>query len=68
MAKYTVCFMATGGIEVEANSYDEAYDKFDNVPYETILENLGTNGVDITEVIREDDGVDITDVDEEDEE
>ena len=54
MAKYTVCFMATGGIEVEAKDVDEARSKFlCETPYDEIIENLSTNGVEITEIFGE---------------
>lgn len=62
MKKFTVCFMATGGMQIEANSEEEAVRKFnDEVLEEDIIENLTTNGWDITEVFEE------SDEDEEDE-
>ena len=55
MAKYTICFMATGGIEVEADSYDDAIRRFnEEVDPNDIIENMTENGWDITEVFEED--------------
>lgn len=56
MAKYTVCFVATGGIEVEANSYDEAYDKFGDISPSEIMAELALNGYEVTEILCEDEG------------
>lgn len=63
MAIYTVCFMATGGgIDIEADSEEEAVRKFnEEILEEDIIENLTTNGWDVTEVFEE------SDEDEEDE-
>ena len=62
MAIYTVCFMATGGIEIEADSEEEAVRKFNaEIVEEDIIENLTANGWDVTEVFEE------SDEDEEDE-
>lgn len=55
MAIYTVCFMATGGMQIEADSEEEAVRKFnEEVLEEDIIENLTTNGWDVTEVFEED--------------
>ena len=55
MAIYTVCFMATGGIEIEADSEEEAVRKFnEEILEEDIIENLTANGWDVTEVFEED--------------
>lgn len=54
MAKFTVCFMATGGIEIEAESADEARRKFnEEIDQNDIIENMTENGWDITEVFEE---------------
>ena len=57
MAKYTVCFMATGGIDVDANDEDEAIRKFhEEVNPDDIIDNLVENGWEITEVYTQDEG------------
>ena len=54
MAIYTVCFMATGGMQIEADSEEEAIRKFnEEVLEEDIIENLTSNGWDVTEVFEE---------------
>lgn len=56
MAKFIVCFMATGGIEIEADSEEEAVRKFnEEILEEDIIENLTANGWDVTEVFEESD-------------
>ena len=55
MKKFTVCFMATGGMQIEADSEEEAVRKFnEEILEEDIIENLTTNGWDVTEVFEED--------------
>lgn len=55
MKKFTVCFMATGGIEIEADSEEEAVRKFnEEILEEDIIENLIPNGWDMTEVFEDD--------------
>lgn len=55
MAKFTVCFMATGGIDIEADSEEEAVRKFnEEVDQNDIIENMTENGWDVTEVFEED--------------
>jgi len=62
MAKFTVCFMATGGMQIEADNEEEAIRKFNEETLEEdVIENLTTNGWDVTEVFEE------SDEDEEDE-
>lgn len=71
MAKYTVCFMATGGIDIEADSEEEAVRKFnEEILEEDIIENLTSNGWDVTEVFEEgtEDEEDEDEYDDEDEE
>lgn len=54
MAIYTVCFMATGGMQIEADSEEEAIRKFNEETLEEdIIENLTSNGWDVTEVFEE---------------
>ena len=54
MAIYTVCFMATGGMQIEADNEEEAIRKFnEEVLEEDIIENLTSNGWDVTEVFEE---------------
>lgn len=53
---YTICFMVTGGITVEAESEDEAIEYFNSEAGQMeVLENLNENEVDITEVYEEED-------------
>ncbi len=56
MAIYTVCFMATGGMQIEADSEEEAVRKFnEEILEEDIIENLTVNGWGVTEVFEESD-------------
>lgn len=56
MAKFTVCFMATGGIDIEADSEEEAIRKFnEEIDQNDIIENMTENGWDVTEVFEEGD-------------
>ena len=55
MKKYTVCFMATGGMDILADSEDEAIRKFnEEIDQNDIIENMTENGWDVTEVFEED--------------
>ena len=52
--RYTICFMSTGGLEIEAESEDEAIRLFDTAEMQRIaLENLDQNGIEITEIFEE---------------
>ena len=57
MAKYTVCFMATGGVDIEAENEDEAIKKFNEMSVnepEILSETFLQNGWEITDIeIRE---------------
>lgn len=54
MKKFTVCFMATGGIDIWADNEDEAIRKFnEEIDQNDIIENMTENGWDITEVFEE---------------
>lgn len=53
--KYTVCFAATGGMEILATSEDAARDLFYTRYFQYALDSLGENGIDITEVFEEED-------------
>ncbi len=67
MAIYTVCFMATGGMQIEADSEEEAVRKFNEESLEEdIIENLTANGWNLTEVF--DEGAEGEEDDDEDEE
>ena len=56
MAMYTIRFMATGGITVEAESEEEAMIKFyGNDVQDDIGFILAENGVDVTEVYEDPD-------------
>ena len=55
MPRFIVCFMATGGIQIEADSEDEAIRKFnEEIDQNDVIENMTENGWDITEVLDED--------------
>lgn len=53
---YTICYMVTGGITVEAESEDEALDRFDSGEFdEEIGRSLAENEISFTEIYPEDD-------------
>ena len=52
---YTICFMVTGGITVEAASEEEAIREFESGGYaESIGEALAMNEITMTEIFEED--------------
>lgn len=53
MKQYTICYIATAGITIEAESEDEAIRKFDSMDSFDLSVNLGTNGFNITDIIDE---------------
>ena len=53
MKQYTICFAATGGITINAESEDEALEKFEGLSDHDIMCELGRNGFDITDIIDE---------------
>ena len=53
MKQYTICFAATGGITINAESEDEALKKFEALSDHDIMCELGQNGFDITDIIDE---------------
>ena len=55
MKQYTICFAATGGITINAESEDEALEKFEGLSDHDIMCELGRNGFDITDIIDEGD-------------
>lgn len=55
MRQYTICFAATGGITINAESEDEALKKFECLSDHDIMCELGLNGFDITDIIDEGD-------------
>lgn len=53
---FTICFMVTGGITVEAETEDEALEYFNSDEgQKEVYENLNENEIDITEVYEEED-------------
>jgi hypothetical protein len=50
MKKYTVCFMVTAGITIEADTPDEAKFIFDNMKDEDLLDELEGNSIEMTEI------------------
>lgn len=53
MKQYTICYIATAGITIEAESEDEAIRKFDSMDSFDLSVNLGANGFNITDIIDE---------------
>ncbi len=51
--KYRVCFAATGGLDIYAKSEDVARALFYREHIQEALDELGENGIDITEVFEE---------------
>lgn len=53
---YTICYMVTGGITIEAESESEALEKFNNGEFdEQIGQSLAENEVTMTELYEEED-------------
>ena len=56
MKAFTICYMVTGGITVEAETADEAMAEFDNGEFdEEIGRSLAENEVTFTEIYEADD-------------
>ena len=53
MKQFTICFAATGGITINAETEDEALKKFEELSDYDIMCELGGNGFDITDIIDE---------------
>lgn len=53
MKKYTVCYMATAGITIEAENEAEALKKFAEIDDDALLEDLAGNSIETTEVFEE---------------
>ena len=49
---YTICYQITGGIEIEAETEDEAVDIFNELDLSTLYENSGDAS--ITEIFEDD--------------
>ena len=50
---FTVCYMVTGGIDIEAETSDEAIDRFNSGEFaEEILDSLNESELTVTEVIK----------------
>jgi hypothetical protein len=52
--RFLVTYMASAGITIEANSEDEAKDKFNQIPANLLLDELEENGIEITDCFTED--------------
>lgn len=53
---YTICYMVTGGITIEAESENEAMDRFNSGEFdEQIGQSLAENEITMTEVYEEED-------------
>ncbi len=55
LKKYRVCFVATGGLDIYAASEDVARARFYREYIQDALDELGENGIDITEVFEVED-------------
>ncbi len=55
MRKFTITFAATGGIDIYANSEEEAKEKFDAMDRKDLLDELETNGIEMTDCFVEED-------------
>lgn len=59
MAKFTICFLSTGGVDIEAENEDKAIKKFNEMSVnepEIFSETFLQNGWEITDIeIREED-------------
>lgn len=54
MKKWTVCFLVSGGVTIEAETEDEALSLFNSEQYDAIVqEELLENYVDVTEIFEE---------------
>lgn len=54
MKKYTICFMATGGITVEAEDEEDALNYFNSAEgYQEAIENICENGLTFDEIYQE---------------
>ena len=52
---FTVCYMVTGGIDIEAETSDEAIDRFNSGEFaEEILNSLNESEITLTEVYKQD--------------
>lgn len=56
MKRYTICFMSTGGITVDAENEEDALDRFENGEFdEDVYMSLAANDVSFTEIYEEED-------------
>lgn len=50
MKKFTITFAATGGVEIEAETEEEAIAQFDKMSDSDLMEELNQNGIEMTEI------------------
>ena len=54
MPLFTICYMVTGGVQVEAETEDEAMERFESGEFdEEVGESLVLSALDVTEIIKE---------------
>lgn len=53
MKKFTITFAATGGVEIEAETEEEAIAQFDKMTDSDLMEELNQNGIEMTEIFEE---------------
>jgi len=58
MPKFLIAFMASGGITIEAETEEEAREKFENIPGNLLLDELESNGIEQTDIYEVDDDFD----------
>jgi hypothetical protein len=54
MPKFLITFMASGGITIEAETEEEAREKFENIPVNLLMDELESNGIEQTDIFQED--------------
>ena len=53
MKKFTITFASTGGVTIEADTEEEAIEKFDNMSEFELSQELSENGIEMTEIFEE---------------
>jgi hypothetical protein len=54
MPKFLITFMASGGIAIEAETEEQAKEKFNNYPDNLLLDELDANGIEMTDIFEDD--------------
>jgi len=53
MKKFVVTFMSSASVTIDADSEEEAKEKFDKIPNEDLLNELDGNGIEMTDIFEE---------------